>query len=152
MADERLNIVFKSSEGGDAEVELPLKLLFVGDYMGRDDRPVEDRLPVRVDRGSFPRVLAALGPRFEQVVTPASSEGTAVAVSLRFGSLADFGPDGVANQIPHVQTLLALRDALTEAKQSGDVAELRRRLEVVLPDEATRQPWLALLGLDARAT
>ena len=41
---ERVNIKFKPATGNvKEEVELPLKLLMVGDFTGRaDDRPVEE--------------------------------------------------------------------------------------------------------------
>ncbi len=48
---ERVNIVYRP-ETGDAkeEVELPLKLLVMGDFSQKtDDRMVEDRDPVNID-------------------------------------------------------------------------------------------------------
>ena len=49
---ERVNIVYKSSVGDQTEeVELPLKLLMVGDYTGKSsDETVEDRAPVNIDK------------------------------------------------------------------------------------------------------
>ena len=57
---ERINIKYKPSTGdAKEEVELPLKMLFHGDYTGRPDpRPLEDRKPINVDKDNFGRVLA----------------------------------------------------------------------------------------------
>ena len=52
---ERINITYKPATGdAQAEVELPLKLLVVGDYTQRaDDRPVEERAPINVDKDNW---------------------------------------------------------------------------------------------------
>jgi len=49
---ERVNITYKSSVGdAQEEVELPLKMLFIGDYTGRaDDTPLEERKPITSTR------------------------------------------------------------------------------------------------------
>ncbi len=100
-AAERMNVVYKSAD--DKELELPLRMLFVGDYMGRDDRATEDRIPIRVDRDSFTKVLAAHGPRLDLIVSSSEAEdGSAIRASLVFRSLQDFGPDAIAEQIPEV--------------------------------------------------
>src|ERR1700722_20874469 len=104
---ERLHIVCKTGDD-QAEMELPLRMLFVGDYMGRDDRPIEDRLPVRIDRDTFTKVLSAHGPRLDLVVSGPATAGEEKAgrASLTFRELADFAPDAVAAQIPEVARLL----------------------------------------------
>ena len=57
---ERVNITYKPSTGNaQEEVELPLKMLFIGDYTGRaDPRPLEERKPINVDKDNFQQVLA----------------------------------------------------------------------------------------------
>jgi type VI secretion system protein ImpB len=147
---ERLNIVCKTGDD-EAETELPLRMLFVGDYIGRDERPVDERLPIRVDRDNFAKVLAAHAPRLDLVVSSARSvgDGTGVRATLTFRELADFGPDAVAGQIPEVARLLAVRDALTDFKSSGDIAAFRGRLDKLLEDGPARARLLAALGLAA---
>ncbi len=58
---ERVNIVYRPATGdAQAEVELPLKLLVVGDYTLRDDdTPVEEMKPINVDKDNFNDVLKA---------------------------------------------------------------------------------------------
>ena len=57
---ERVNITYKPATGNaQEEVELPLKMLFLGDYTGRHDpRPLEERKPINVDKDNFQQVLA----------------------------------------------------------------------------------------------
>ena len=58
---ERVNIVYKPATGdAKEEVELPLKLLVMGDFTLRaDETPVEDRAPINVDKDNFDDVLKA---------------------------------------------------------------------------------------------
>ena len=58
---ERVNIVYKTATGNaQEEIELPLKMLLVGDYTRQtDERMVEDRKPINVDKDNFNEVLAA---------------------------------------------------------------------------------------------
>ena len=45
--------------GAQEEVELPLKLLMLGDYTQRaDPRPLEDRKPISVDKDNFSKVMS----------------------------------------------------------------------------------------------
>ena len=57
---ERVNITYKPATGDQkSEVELPLHLLFLGDFSGRaDERPLEEREPIGIDKDNFDRVLA----------------------------------------------------------------------------------------------
>jgi len=57
---ERINITFKPTTGGAQEqIELPLKLVAMGDYTHRaDERKVEDRKPISIDKMTFDEVLA----------------------------------------------------------------------------------------------
>ncbi|MEJ2694042.1 MAG: type VI secretion system contractile sheath small subunit, partial [Candidatus Thiodiazotropha sp.] len=56
---ERVNIVYKPDTGGaQQEVELPLKLMMLGDYTLReDDTPLEDRNPISIDKDNFNDVM-----------------------------------------------------------------------------------------------
>ena len=57
---ERVNIVYKPATGNAQEqVELPLKILMMGDFTGQaDDTPLEQRAPINVDKGNFNEVMA----------------------------------------------------------------------------------------------
>ena len=56
---ERINISYKSSTGGVSEdVELPLKMLIVDDFTGKEnDDVIEDRDPINVNKDNFNDVI-----------------------------------------------------------------------------------------------
>ena len=148
---ERVNIVYKPATGdAQEEVELPLKLLVVGDYTGRaDDRPLEERKPINVDKDNFDDVLKSQELKTEMSVPDRISGQGEMAVSLRFDKLSDFGPEAVAEQIPNVKEALEVRDALTALKAPlGNEREFRKALEKVLKDEDARKKLLEELGLE----
>jgi type VI secretion system protein ImpB len=150
---ERVNITYKPATGDrQAEVELPLKMLFIGDYTGHaDDRPLEERRPVNVDKDNFQQVLGEHNLSLEIGVPNALSDqkdAGDLAVKLRFKKLADFGPDAVAEQVPELRQLLELRTALTALKSPlGNVPAFRKKLQSLLGDAGAREQLIRELGL-----
>jgi type VI secretion system protein ImpB len=153
---ERVNITYKPATGdAQAEVELPLKMLFIGDYTGRrDERPLEDRKPVNVDKDNFQQVLAehdlALTMTVPNTLTaPGEGEpGAELNVSLKFKKLSDFAPDAVAEQVPELKKLLELRAALTALKGPlGNVPAFRKKIQALLGDIDAREKLMKELGL-----
>src|SRR5262245_59202794 len=89
---ERVNIRFKPATGNaKEEVELPLKMLVVGDFTGRaDDRPVEDRDLVNVNKDNFNDVVKAQKLTLDVSADNKlddSPEAGKMSVSLKFDSL-----------------------------------------------------------------
>ena len=64
---ERVNIVYKPATGGASEEkELPFKFLVMGDFTGqKDDRALEDRKPVAVDKDNFNDVMRGMNLKAE---------------------------------------------------------------------------------------
>ena len=60
---ERVNIVYRPALGdAKEEVELPLKVLVMGDFTGAaDERPLEKREPTNIDKDNFDEVLKSQG-------------------------------------------------------------------------------------------
>lgn len=149
---ERVNITYKPATGdGQEEVELPLKILMLGDFTGRtDDRPVEERSPISVDKDTFAQVMAEQQLAVQTNV-PDKLSGTAGAelgVSLKLRSLSDFTPDGLAAQVPELQQLLALRNALIALKgPMGNIPAFRRKIQSLLGDDAARHQLMKELGV-----
>ena len=56
---ERINISYKSDTGGASEnVELPLKLLVLDDFTGKEnDKVIEDRDPININKENFNDVV-----------------------------------------------------------------------------------------------
>ncbi len=150
---ERVNILYKSADGGaQAEVELPLKILMMGDYTGRkDDRALEDRKPINVNKDNFGEVMEQQKLNLTVGVKDKLTEGGGeMSVNLSFKSLKDFGPEGIANQVPELRKLLELRAALAALKGPlGNVPAFRKKLEKLLGDAASRDALMKELNLDA---
>src|SRR5215472_993727 len=151
---ERVNIVYKSQVGdAQEEVELPLKTLMIGDYTGRpDSTPLEDRKPINVDKSNFSEVMAKqeLGLSISVLDMLSNEKDATIPVTLKIQSLADFGPEGVVNQVPQLKQLLELRSALTALKGPlSNVPAFRRKIQSLLADVDGRKKLMAELGLSA---
>ncbi len=143
---ERVNIKFRPSTGHlREEVELPLKLLMLGDFTGRlDDRPVDDRPPVDINKDNFDEVLNShalaltldVPNRIEEREEP-------LRVNLAFSRLRDFEPESLARQVPELAALLQLREALVALRGPlGNVPTFRKTIQGMLESEATREQLL----------
>jgi type VI secretion system protein ImpB len=149
---ERVNIVYKTQVGNaQEEVELPLKILMMGDYTGRkDDEPVEKRAPINIDKSNFNEVMA----KQELAVTIAvpdklssGKEPTDLNTSLKFQTIKDFEPESIAGQVPELKKLLELREALTALKFPIQLPSFRKKIQSLLGDTEERKKLMAELGL-----
>jgi type VI secretion system protein ImpB len=71
-----------------------------------------------------------------------------LAISLKFRQLSDFGPEGVALQVPALRQLLELRQALTALKGPlGNNKKLRDLIQQLLGDSGARQKLMGELGI-----
>lgn len=140
-------------KAGDAqeEVELPLKMLMMGDFTQRPDpRPLEDRKPINVDKDNFSKVMAEqkLSLNFKVPDKLSEKEGEELNVNLRFRRLSDMEPEAIANQVPELKKLLDLRAALTALKGPlGNEKAFRNKIQNILGDPASRNRIVNELGL-----
>jgi type VI secretion system protein ImpB len=151
---ERINVTFKPATGGaQEEIELPLKLVAIGDYTQRkDERKVEDRKPISIDKMTFDEVLAKQELQVSlSVPNRLQEEGTeALAVGLHIGSMKDFNPASLVEQVPEMKKLMELRNALVALKGPlGNAPAFRKAIEGVLANDESRSRVLGELGLDA---
>lgn len=149
---ERVNIVYKSQTGDAAEeTELPLKVLMVGDYTGKpDDRPMEERKPINIDKETFNEVMAKqeLGVAVQVPNKLSDEKDASLNLDLKFSKLDDFSPEGVVNQVPELKTLLDLRSALTALKGPlGNIPAFRKKIQAMLGDDESRKKLMKELGL-----
>lgn len=150
---ERVNITYKPATGNaKEEVELPLKLLMIGDYTQRPDpRPLEDRKPINVDKDNFQKVMSEqkLGLTFNVKDVLSEQENSELTVNLKFRRLSDMEPEAIANQVPELKKLLDLRAALTALKGPlGNEKAFRNKIQQILGDPAQRNKLMSELGLE----
>jgi type VI secretion system protein ImpB len=150
---ERVNIVYRPAIGdAKEEVELPLKMLVMGDFTGRtDDRPLERREPVNIDKDNFNDVLKAQEIRLALSVPNRLSGNAddAMNLTLKVESMKDFGPEAIVEQVPELKRLLELREALRALKVPlSNVPEFRKKIQELLKDENASAKLLAEIGIE----
>lgn len=150
---ERVNIVYRPAIGdAKEEVELPLKLLVMGDFTLRpDDRMVEEREPINIDKDNFNEVLKGQNLSLDVTIPNKLSEDpdAEMSVSLKFESIKDFQPEAIAKKTPELNKLLELREALTSLKgPMSNRPEFRKKIQELIKDEAARQQLLKELKIE----
>ncbi len=150
---ERVNIVYRPAAGDvQEEVELPLKLMVVGDFtLRKDDEMLENRKPISVDKDNFDKVMQSQGLSLQiQVPNKLSDDPDAVmSADLKFDTLKDFGPDALVEMVPELAKLMQLREALKALKGPlSNVPNFRKKLQDLVNDEKTRDALLQELGID----
>ncbi|MPQ71077.1 MULTISPECIES: type VI secretion system contractile sheath small subunit [unclassified Pseudomonas] len=152
---ERINVTYKPAiDGVKEEIELPLKLIVLGDFTQRtDDRKIEDRKPISIDKNNFDEVLAKQTLSLDIAVPNRLLENNTedeLAINLEIKSMKDFSPACLVEQVPELKKLMELRDALVSLKGPlGNTPAFRKSIEEALGDVGDRGRVLAELGLTA---
>ncbi|MGE0787597.1 MAG: type VI secretion system contractile sheath small subunit [Sandaracinaceae bacterium] len=149
---ERVNITYKPATGDQQEeVELPLRIMMLGDYTGKpDDTPLEERKAINIDKDNFADVMAEQNLSLDLNVADKLSgdDGNEMPVSLKFNTLKDFTPEGIAEQVPELRQLMQLRSALTALKGPlGNLPKFRKKIQGLLSDDAARERLMSELGM-----
>lgn len=150
---ERINIIYRPATGdAKEEVELPLKLLVMGDFLERpDDRPIDKREPINIDKDNFNEVLKAQGLSLNLTV-PNKLSGKPdeeMNVKLQFESVRHFEPEAIVEKVPELKRLIELRDALRSLKGPlANVPEFRRKIQELVKDETARKRLLKEMGIE----
>jgi type VI secretion system protein ImpB len=150
---ERVNIVYRPATGdAKEEIELPLKLLVVGDFTSSpDDRMVEEREPINIDKDNFNEVLKAQNLNLDLTVPNKLSDDpdAELNVSVKFESIKDFEPEAIAKNTPELNKLLELREALNSLKgPMSNRPEFRKKIQELIKDEAAREQVLKELKIE----
>lgn len=149
---ERINIKYVPATGGEqAEVELPLNIMVIGDLKGgKEDSAIEEREAISIDKNNFDSVMEKAGLYLHFAVPNRLQEDSTedLPVNLNIRSLKDLSPDNVARQVPEMKKLLELREALVALKGPlGNIPSFRSSLQKLLTDEQTRARLLKELDL-----
>ncbi len=149
---ERVNITYRPATGdAKEELELPLKLLVVGDFtLAKDDRSVEERDPINIDKDNFNDVLKAQNLSLDLNIRNSLSDkpDEKLAVNLKFDSLKDFDPDSIVQQVPDLKKMMELREAIKGMKGPlGNVPEFRKKIQSIIDDPSLRDRILKEMGI-----
>ena len=151
---ERINVRYRSEKGGANEsVELPFKMMVVGDFTNaEDERTIEERKTVQVDKDNFDDVLRSHNVSVDMGVTNQLSDEEnpdPLEISLKFKSMKDFTPENIARQVPELNSLLELREALVALKGPlGNVPAFRKAIESIIADDEQRDKFLSELKIE----
>ena len=150
---ERINIVYRPATDMDEEVELPFKMVVLGDFTGQaSDDALEDRKRINIDKDNFNEVLAeqkiSLSLGVADRLSPDAQEGDQLGVKLTVDSMKSFEPEQIVQQVPELRSLLEVRDALVALKGPlGNVKAFSKKLKDVLADDAARERLMRELNL-----
>lgn len=139
----RINLKLALHTGGaQKKVELPLKILTVGDFSnGKETRVLSEREKINVNKNNFDSVLSEFNPEINlSVPNTLTGDGEEENIRLQFSCMKDFEPEQVARQIPQLRAMLAMRNLLRDLKSNLlDNATFRKELEKILKDPALTQ-------------
>lgn len=135
----RVNIRYHNKVTGQEKVELPLKLLLLGDYTFReDDTPLEERKKISVNKDNFAAVMREQGLKLDMVVPNKISgeEDDEIRVQIDVDSLDAMSPDQVVKLIPELRKMMEVRELLTELKARVITnRKFRLALEKIVKDQ-----------------
>jgi type VI secretion system protein ImpB len=139
----RINLKLDVGKGGTRKnVELPLKLLVMGDFTGcKKDSRIADRDKISVDKNNFQQVMAKFGLSLSFTVeNKLKGDGSEMPVTIPVTSMDSFRPESVASAVPALCRLLAARNLLKDLKSNLlDNREFRRRLEELIKNPEAAQ-------------
>lgn len=154
---ERVNITYKATTGdGSKDIELPNKLLVVGDFTLREEEDdLEKRAKISVNKDNFNDVMQKQNLSLQFTVKDRLSEPVdddeddqEMVVDLNIDNINSFNPESVVQQVPELQKLLQLRDALSFLKGPlGNIPAFRKQMDKLLEDSASRDQLMKELGL-----
>ena len=142
---ERINITYKAKTNGQNEdVELPLKLMVMANLKGKNETPLEEREIVQINKINFDQVMRKLNITTSFSVKNTLGTGAEeLDVKLNIASMKDFSPDSLAKQIPELNKLLQLREALMALKgPMGNIPDFRKAVLEALKNEKTKEKLL----------
>ncbi len=149
---ERINISYKPATGNAREsVELPFKLLVLGDFLCRqDERIVEDRPPVTINKNNFDDVMkdAKLHLNLSVKNHLDQKEDSEINIDIDVKSLKDMEPDSLMKAIPEMRRVYELRESLLALKGPlGNNPQMRRAIMSMIKDKDQRGRLIQEIGL-----
>lgn len=132
----RVQITYDVEDGDATESrELPMVVGVISDLSGDSEDPTDypERGFVDVEPGGVDKLMSRLGPTLSVTVSDELSgkEDAEFAVDLRFDSIDDFSPLGVAAQMPQTARLLEARRRLADLYSK---VEANDKLDGILGD------------------
>lgn len=146
----RVNIRYTTTVGdAQKEIELPLKLMVMGDFTGRaDSTPLAERKAININKDNFHSVMSEQKLELKVNVKDKLSgdPDSQIPVNLKIDGLKDLTPDQIAHQVPELAKMMEIREALMALKGDLNKAEFRKKIEAIVADPAIREQILKATG------
>ncbi len=151
---ERINVTYRPATGDALEdVEIPYKLTILGEFNPNEEKiPVEERKAIKLDKNNFNDVLKAqnLSLSFDVKNKLIDDENASLNVDLKVGSIKDFSPERIVENIPEMKILMELRQSLMALKGPlGNVPAFRKAIENAISNKTERDKLMAELNLSS---
>ncbi|MDR1811914.1 MAG: type VI secretion system contractile sheath small subunit [Candidatus Fibromonas sp.] len=146
----RINIQLSVDSGGaQKKMELPLKLLVVGDFkMDGDESRIVEREKININKDNFDGVMQSLNVALKtSVENRLKKDNSDLPIELEFNSIKSFEPMEIVKQIPDLNRLMAVRNLIKDLGSNLlDNREFRKRMESVLKDKNSTKQLLEELA------
>ncbi|ELN2450183.1 type VI secretion protein, partial [Campylobacter coli CVM 41915] len=111
---------------------------------GKNETPLEEREILQINKINFDQVMRKLNITTSFSVKNTLGTGAEeLDVKLNIASMKDFSPDSLAKQIPELNKLLQLREALMALKgPMGNIPDFRKAVLEALKNEKTKEKLL----------
>ena len=142
---ERINITYKSKTGGQTpEIELPLKLMVMANFTGGNKVPLEERDLISINKHNFNQVMQKMQIESNfSVKNTLSKDADELNIDLKIENMQDFTPDSIAKQVPELNKLLKLREALIALKgPMGNIPDFRKAVLEALKNKDIKEKLL----------
>lgn len=141
LPKSRLNIKYKTKvDGVTKKKELPYKILVMGDLSkgASSDSKVDyaDRKIRAIDQG-LDKTLSDMGIALNvNIPNFLSKNGGDIHVNYKIDSMKDFKPDAIAEKVPEIKSLLALKEGLLSlAKEIDNNRNLKKIINRTFSNE-----------------
>lgn len=140
----RINIQLSVETGGaQKKMELPLKLLVMGDFKPNGDNSrIIEREKINMNKDNFDEVMKSLGISLKTSVdNRLKKDNSDLPIELKFDSIKSFEPMEIVKQVPDLNRLMAVRNLIKDLGSNLlDNREFRKKMETILKDNnATKQ-------------
>ncbi|HEC2827599.1 TPA: type VI secretion system contractile sheath small subunit, partial [Campylobacter jejuni] len=118
--------------------------MVMANLKGKNETPLEEREILQINKINFDQVMRKLNITTSFSVKNTLGTGAEeLDVKLNIASMKDFSPDSLAKQIPELNKLLQLREALMALKgPMGNIPDFRKAVLEALKNEKTKEKLL----------
>lgn len=120
----RITLTYKTEVDGEpAVVDLPLRMMVLGDFSGGSSKDrkldLDERTLRSLDGSNINEIMRDMNIGLDMVVPDkVTPDGQDMRVQLKLENLNSFSPDEVAKQVPQIRSLLLLKKLLEEIQSN----------------------------------